>query len=637
MVKHAGDVDSDEEERGAHLRLAQRHHKIQAGSFRGSRTFEPEFPHPGRVGQVAICFTTTGILGKESRLTCQLPPHGWSMPEAPTVVLRLLESGICLPIKATWSASSRVLELTTPTDRSIPSATSVAVLVSGVSTPEHATPQAEVAVTAFEKLVVRNTVPASTRGGQIVDGPDAFTLSKIVPGQIGGAKRWQPFSCCPSAVSSVSISFTVGGQVPIGGKVRIELPNDGWGMDDSPIVKMTASGAALPAIWDSDQHVLEVSLIDKIGSNSSVTLTIERVKNPDNETMHVGPDSSASAGRLTTLSSSGGVIDGPSKIEIAPISQLRECDFDLIASEFDKEQAVNGQAGAIPISALPDLLRRAGLMLSDEMYQRLVVGALPPRFAFETLQVEQRSKDTGEASRQQANAPSSESTDSEPLEHSKEWVLKQEVLTVFAGVYAPAYKYGQELRLACGRGQLEQADELLRRGCDPNGADGSGWSALHYAAEYGQLAVIDLLASSAPSTPTESESNDTSSLPMLAVNARDAFGWTALLCAAANGHTSVVDRLLSLGADLALTTTDGRSALHWACIRGMTDTTSALIAAGADVHARDRSGWTPLHCAHLHGNAACASALLDHGANAEDKDKLQYTASDYSGALSACG
>jgi ankyrin repeat protein len=235
------------------------------------------------------------------------------------------------------------------------------------------------------------------------------------------------------------------------------------------------------------------------------------------------------------------------------------------------------------------------------------------------------------------NAPSSEPTDGEPLEPSKEWILKQEVLTVFAGVYAPAYKYGQELRLACGRGQIEQADELLSRGCDPSGADGSGWSALHYAAEYGQLAVIDLLASSPPSTSTESESSEVSSPPLLAVNTRDAFGWTALLCAAANGHTSVVDRLLSLGADLALTTADGRTALHWACIRGMTDTSSALIAAGADVHARDRSGWTPLHCAHLHGNTACASALLDHGANVEDKDKLQYTASDYSGALSACG
>jgi ankyrin repeat protein len=637
MARHVEDVDSGEEERGAHLRLAQRHHKIQAGSFRGSRTFEHEFPHPGRVGQVAICFTTTGVLGKESRLTCQLPPHGWSMPDTPTVVLRLLESGTCLPLKATWSTSSRVLELTTPTDRSIPSGTSVAVLVSGVSTPEHATPQAELTVTAFEKLVVRNTVPASTRGGQIVDGPDAFTLSKIVPGQIGGTTRWQPFTCCPSAVSNVSISFTIGGQVPIGGKIRIELPNNGWGMDDSPIVKVAASGAALPATWDSDQHVLEVALIDRIGINSSVTLTIERVKNPDNETMHIGPGSSASAGRLTTLSPSGGVIDGPSKIEIAPISQLHDRDFNLIASEFDKEQAINGQAGVISISALPDLLRRAGLKLSDEMYQRLVVGALPPRFALETPRVEQDNGEASEASQQQVNAPSSEPTDGEPLEPSKEWILKQEVLTVFAGVYAPAYKYGQELRLACGRGQIEQADELLSRGCDPSGADGSGWSALHYAAEYGQLAVIDLLASSPPSTSTESESSEVSSPPLLAVNTRDAFGWTALLCAAANGHTSVVDRLLSLGADLALTTADGRTALHWACIRGMTDTSSALIAAGADVHARDRSGWTPLHCAHLHGNTACASALLDHGANVEDKDKLQYTASDYSGALSACG
>lgn len=302
MSKHLADEHdggSEEEERDAHLRLAQRHHKIQAGNFRWPCTFEPEFPHPGRVGQVAVYFITTGVLGKESRVTCQLPAHGWSMPETPTVVLRLLDSGAYLPLKATWTLSSRVLELTTPADRSIPSGTGVAVLVSGVMTPEHAMPQAEVTVKAFEKLVVRNTVPASTRGGQIIDGPNAFTLPKIVPGQIGGTKRWQPFSCCPSAVSNVSISFTVGGKVPPGGKVRVELPNDGWDMDESPIVKMNAlrnASTALTATWDRDQHVLEVALTDSIGTNSSVALTVESVKNPDKETMHVGRGSSVSAG-----------------------------------------------------------------------------------------------------------------------------------------------------------------------------------------------------------------------------------------------------------------------------------------------------------------------------------------------------
>lgn len=271
------------------------------------------------------------------------------------------------------------------------------------------------------------------------------------------------------------------------------------------------------------------------------------------------------------------------------------------------------------------------------MYQRLVVGALPPRFELETPRVQQGDGESNSEPQTQVSAPSPEPTGSEPFVLNKEWILKQEVLTIFAGVYAPAYKYGQELRLACGRGQTEQVRELLSRGCDPNGTDGSGWSALHYVAEYGQLAVVDLLASSSSSNFTESDANGTSLLsPSLQINARDAYGWTALLCAAANGHTTVVERLVALGADLALTTTDGRSALHWACIRGMTEAATALIAAGADVQARDRSGWTPLHCANLHGNAACVSALLERGASEDVKDKLQYPPSYYDGALPAC-
>lgn len=633
MGGRADEDDGSSEERGANLRLAQRHHKIQAGSFRGPCVFEPEFPHPGRIGQVAICFTTCGELCKESRITCQLPPHGWAMPQSPNAMVRLTTSEIEFPIKAIWSLETRVLDLKMPADRDIPCSTSVVIIVSGVSTPEHATPPAGAVVTALEKLVVRNTIPKSTRGGQIIDGPNEFAVSKIVPGQLKGAIRWQPSSCSPNAVSSVSISFISGGRVPSAGRIRLELPNDGWDMDDSPFVTLSRATIkdrkSLTASWDRAQHVLEVALAESVDVNSYSTLTIASVRNPDKETMLVGSDAIAPSGRITTLSPSGGVIDGPSKIEIAPISQLRERDFDHMKENFDKEQAIHGHPNVIPLSSLSELLHRCGLSLTEELYQNLVANALPTRFHAATPRLDP----TGENSSGSPD-PQASTSGREAFVLTREWILREEVLSLFAAVYAPGYKYGQELRLACGRGQLDEVEQLVRRGCDPNCSDGSGWSALHYAAEYGQLSAVETLVRlSANSTENQTEDSDTSPTTPLQINARDASGWTPLLCASANGHTSVVTRLLELGSDIGIATAAGRTALHWACSRDMVETATALLAAGADADALDRSGWTPLHCASLHGSSRCVGVLQAHGASAAVTDKLAYEASEYGNSL----
>ncbi|KAG6572800.1 Calcium/calmodulin-dependent protein Kinase type 1B [Phytophthora cinnamomi] len=189
--------DAAEQERGAHLQLAQRHRKIVAGSFKGRKALEPEFATPGVVGKLALSFTTTGPLTKHARITCQLPDHGWTLPTAspPNVVLQLPSPNehaatAALPqVKMTWGPSTRTMEFTLLNESVIPADTPLVLVVSGVGTPEKATPQGEAIVTTFEKLVVRSTVPTSTRGGQIVDGPAAFTIPKIVPGSIDSTRR----------------------------------------------------------------------------------------------------------------------------------------------------------------------------------------------------------------------------------------------------------------------------------------------------------------------------------------------------------------------------------------------------------------------------------------------------------------
>ncbi|KAF1793879.1 hypothetical protein GQ600_18315 [Phytophthora cactorum] len=96
--------------------------------------------------------------------------------------------------------------------------------------------------------------------------------------------------------------------------------------------------------------------------------------NPKKETIFLAASSDASttAARLTTLSASGGVIDGPSRVEVARISELRERDFEVLTKVLDADAAENPPAeNGIAIDRVPELVRRAGLTLSDELYQNL--------------------------------------------------------------------------------------------------------------------------------------------------------------------------------------------------------------------------------------------------------------------------
>eukprot|EP00644_Phytophthora_capsici_P011191 jgi/Phyca11/545576/estExt2_Genewise1Plus.C_PHYCAscaffold_180261 len=623
------DAAGQEQERGANLQLAQRHRKIVAGSFKGCKALEPEFATPGVIGKLALSFTTTGPLTKHARITCQLPEHGWTLQTTSpsNVVVQLpnpREHAVtaALPqVKMNWSPSTRTMEFTLLNDSVILADTPLVLVVSGVGTPETATPQSEAIVTSFEKLVNRSNVPASTRGGQVIDGPTAFTIPKIVPGSIGGAKRWNPFNCCPGAVSDVTLAFAVNGKIPSGGKILIELPPHGWDMDTQPEVLLRTPvyhNKVMTASWDSNQHTLEIFMGadgTSIDTRTNVILTISKVKNPQKETMFLAAsnDASTSAARLTTLSASGGVIDGPSRIEVARISELRERDFDKLIEVLDADAAENLSTveGNIAVDRVPELLLRAGLKLSDELYQSLVIPCFPIRPPVQS--------DNGEA------LPADTTTVISPTTPPDGYISREELLNVFALVYAPAYKYGQELRLACGRGNVDLVREWISRGCNPNAGDASGWSALHYAADYCQLDVINLLVE----MTTENDSNNDSKTSTLDVNARDGHGWTPLMCAAANGHVPVIKRLLALGAGISLTSSEHRSALHWAAIRGMATAVSELLAAGADPCQADRCGWTPLHCAMLHGNNTCTTILMDKGADPAAKDSLDYMAQFY--------
>lgn len=618
MASHPKDED---DERGANLRLAQRHRKIVAGRFQGARVLEPEDASPGVVGQVALRFATSAALVAGCRITVKWPDHGWVLPAAGSAVLRLPHGTPAPALQTCWTPITRLLEFTLQGEGQLPAQTPVVIVLSGVYTPESATSQGEAVVTSYEKLVVRETVPVSTRGGQILDGPCPFAIPKIMPGVITGPRRWLPFSCCPGAVSDVSLAFCVHGAIPTGGRLLLELPADGWAMDEHPRVLARSAvlhNRVLTAVWRREQHALEILLTDvSIPMGASLTLTIAQVTNPSKESM------TTTTARLTTLSSSGGVIDGPCKLDVARISELRESDFDLVKKAM--EELDPDAKGTIPMDQVPLVLRSAGLRLSDELYQSLVLPHLP------LYAPKEDSADQAEPADAVAAASDHPATPA--------CVARDALLNMFAVVYAPAYKYGQELRLACGRGQLLQVQEWLARGCDPTARDGSGWCALHYAAEFGHTEVIDVLVNGSSRGDLQGGGDDSEaqspaealSLFSIDLNARDTSGWTPLICAAANGHTATVQRLLALGADLSLVSVDGRSALHWAAIRGMDVTVDVVLRAtpAAVIDLQDSNGWSALHCATLHANAQCIASLVAHGASTALLDTLKYPPAHY--------
>src|SRR5688572_19193455 len=86
---------------------------------------------------------------------------------------------------------------------------------------------------------------------------------------------------------------------------------------------------------------------------------------------------------------------------------------------------------------------------------------------------------------------------------------------------------------AVQRADVTAVRTLLRQGADPSAAQGDGLTALHVAAETGQLEIARLLLEA-----------------KAAVDARTRIGgYTALHLAAGRGHTSVVSALLAAGAD----------------------------------------------------------------------------------------
>ena len=174
---------------------------------------------------------------------------------------------------------------------------------------------------------------------------------------------------------------------------------------------------------------------------------------------------------------------------------------------------------------------------------------------------------------------------------------------------------------------------LLKPGIDVNATEHDGTTALHYAAQSGNLDMVKALITARASVNAKNRygvapiwlaatNGDSAVVEALLRAGADAnttradSGETVLMIAAMAGHPAVLQRLLAYGADPnAMDAVRGQSALMWAAAEGHPDAARVLVDAGANLEGRSSTGISPLMFAIRAGDIPTTLRLLDLGAN----------------------
>jgi uncharacterized protein len=168
-------------------------------------------------------------------------------------------------------------------------------------------------------------------------------------------------------------------------------------------------------------------------------------------------------------------------------------------------------------------------------------------------------------------------------------------------LFAAAAPSGSPVADAARRDDRDTVRSLLRQGADVNAPLGDGMSALHWAAERGDVELAKMLVTAGANVKAVTRVGH----------------YTPLHVAAKSGSAAVVALLLEAGADVdARTTTGGTTPLHLAAAAGNVEVLTALLDHGADVNAREAAwGQTPLIFAAADNRAAAIRLLLARGAD----------------------
>ncbi|HEU4621403.1 MAG TPA: ankyrin repeat domain-containing protein [Burkholderiaceae bacterium] len=170
------------------------------------------------------------------------------------------------------------------------------------------------------------------------------------------------------------------------------------------------------------------------------------------------------------------------------------------------------------------------------------------------------------------------------------------------------------LQLAVLLDKIPALEELLKNDrIDPQQKGDFGGTALHLAAEKGNVEAIKALARHRATV----------------INVRDSNGRTPLHIAVEKGMPDAFDQLLSLGADIEARDGQDFTVVHIAARFNQTSMIAKLVdTLGRNVNSRTVTNQTPLHIAAYHGNQGVLQALLARGADPRVMDEDESTARD---------
>ncbi len=213
------------------------------------------------------------------------------------------------------------------------------------------------------------------------------------------------------------------------------------------------------------------------------------------------------------------------------------------------------------------------------------------------------------------------------------WMLLERGVDLTAGAGA---RGTSALHFAAQAGDLDMVNHLLGQGMAAENADGSGRTPLVMAAE-GTCSVeiaARLLTAGADVDARWGTADDPGygalhyaarcgSLPLVellidegaTVDLLGDFGQTPLYAAAGHGDVQIVDALLVAGASPHLASENAVTPLHQAARLGHLDALDRLLTAGAEIDPADQDGETPLYLAVEERRADVVDRLLTAGAD----------------------